>query len=972
MPLGLMIRGIDFFNIPFSAAIFERILLYCVFTGSGVSMYYLCIILIPDDKGKRFGALAASAFYMFNFYTMTTILPSGAMIMFEYAFFPLILALYINALNNRSPLKHSFMIAVVWALLITPAYITVSIAITDWIVILMYFLFYNIIEHDKKTLKDSMIFTSLLTVFWLLLNLFWILPLLSAVPAIIQLYGAITSGLKLYTINSVRLLDGLRLTGYWGLTLSFRGAHYYPWYIHFQTLPFVLLSFLPPLIAGMSFMLNSRYNKHVIFFGVLSICTLFMVRSPNPPLGCVNTWLFSVNLLSIAFRSSYQRFTGYLTLSYAFLISAFFSKICNKPSKTLWRDLARIIAILLTLFLLVGVLAWPIWKGDVFSTEGIIPSKRVSIPEYYYEAAQWLNQQSEDFSILPIPYPAKTASYVLWWQNGTEGYYGVYPFLLLSTKTFLMTNNVAEAVARSFAKGEPKDSRVLNYLNVKYVVVHWDADWAYIEDHPSWVSTSPQTLNSSLENIHGLVHEKSFGNIEFYRNLYWSPERVRVIAKDEYLNTSLSSLIPILGMGSFEKRMEMVIQKENGSGTHDVTVPVNITYQNGMSPDFNNMLFTFFNESTMQEVKIPHWIESKKEKEWALVWIKIPVFELDRIYRIFLYFGGDIPQTGNPGSFFRFFDDFEENGFSKWSIAEGNWKKDDLVKIEGNFSAKGEGSLNPFISDGSYVNAIFEGFFRFGEDNVNHYPFVSSDNTGSWNYWIVAKHDGRFGYFDGEEYKDYPVVTSYQPNVWYHIKLAVNFQEEQYWVWINDTLVTPSGLPTKNAQGTSGTHLINWRLLNAGGEQNGTMWIDVIRVYEQSNVTFSLSIGRVQSLWPSNLGIVSCSRTSPTEYHVIVNISVPSYILLNEPFENGWTMTLEGSHSTIDHFLAMEFFNGWSLESQGSNSMALIYSPQRTLDYGLAVSSSFFALAVTFLLIEKKLRWLTRTRKNRKSNPDEI
>jgi hypothetical protein len=645
MPQAIILRFVSFLNIPFSPAVFERILLYSVFTGSGLSMYYLSILFIPSNKAKRLGAVVASAFYMFNFYTMTTILPSGAMIMFEYAFFPLVLALYIRALDNSSSLKNSIVIALVWTVLITPAYITATVALTDWIVIVAYFLFFNISKHDKKTLKSSVVFTCFLLAIWTLMNLFWILPLVQTVPAVQQSYSSFSSGIDLYAANSISVLDGLRLMGYWGLTATFRGAAYYPWYTHFQTFPFVLSSFLLPVIVGVSLLLNSRNSRLVLFFGMMTLLGLFVVKGLNPPLGSVNKLLFSINLLSTTFRSNYQRIVGYLTLFYAFLFGAFVSKIYCRPKKIWSRGVGQMIGIILLVFLIVGVLAWPVWTGDVFSTEGIIPSKRVTIPQYYYEAAAWLDQQNEDFSVLPLPYPAKTAYSALWWENGTEGYYGTYPFLLLSSKTFLLTNNLAGEVALSFSRDELKDSQVLNYFNVKYIAVHWDTNWEYVRDHDWWVLPFPQNLSAYLANVQGLSLEKSFGEIDFYRNFYWKPQKAQTISKAEYLNASLSSLIPILGMGAFEKRMEISVQTENAASAVDLVIPLNISYQDGISPDFSNVLFTYFNETSGQETKIFHWIKESESNQSAVVWIKVPAFDKNGNCRLFLYYGGNIARA---------------------------------------------------------------------------------------------------------------------------------------------------------------------------------------------------------------------------------------------------------------------------------------------------------------------------------------
>jgi len=127
---------------------------------------------------------------------------------------------------------------------------------------------------------------------------------------------------------------------------------------------------------------------------------------------------------------------------------------------------------------------------------------------------------------LPLPYPISAASIPLLWDNGTQGYSGIYPLLLLSTNEFLVANGLGASAANSILNHKANDSSFLNYFNVRFVIVHGDADWALIQDTQAWLGTNISQIDQSLLDLNGLKYVQSFGDIDVYLNTRWSQSAV--------------------------------------------------------------------------------------------------------------------------------------------------------------------------------------------------------------------------------------------------------------------------------------------------------------------------------------------------------------------------------------------------------------------------------------------------------------
>ena len=168
--------------------------------------------------------------------------------------------------------------------------------------------------------------------------------------------------------------------------------------------------------------------------------------------------------------------------------------------------------------ILIFVNSWPAFTGNLF--ESNILAKE--IPDYWYEAANWLNLQSGDFRTFSLP----------------EQYFAVYdwgyPYRDISTTLFktksqillepgagyanhtVNLQNFAYKLVTENATGDVL-SKVLGLMNVKYIVQRNDVDWAFYNVDP------PERVRSILMSQPGIYLERQYGKLDFYRNEYVVP-----------------------------------------------------------------------------------------------------------------------------------------------------------------------------------------------------------------------------------------------------------------------------------------------------------------------------------------------------------------------------------------------------------------------------------------------------------------
>ncbi|MCX5998800.1 MAG: hypothetical protein NTU41_04215, partial [Chloroflexi bacterium] len=236
-------------------------------------------------------------------------------------------------------------------------------------------------------------------------------------------------------------------------------------------------------------------------------------------------------------RNVYWYIGPFVTLGYAVLIGCSVSLVYYraKEAGTIWfkRRVCPVMGkafLLSVVVLLFGVYAYPFWTGTIIYPGGeVIPSNHYEVPSYYAEANDWLNTLNDDFRLFSLPFATGGNLEVMDWEHG---YYGsaVTPWLLdrpvISSAKADSSANLATQVATMLTDSESQGNevgKILALLDVRYVVLHRDANWQYIEGHSWWISTSLEQYQINLGNQQGLELEKSFGELDFYRNDYWQP-----------------------------------------------------------------------------------------------------------------------------------------------------------------------------------------------------------------------------------------------------------------------------------------------------------------------------------------------------------------------------------------------------------------------------------------------------------------
>lgn len=337
VPLGGILSIFDFLGINIDPSIFEKLLVTWLLFLSGISFYFLIGTLVPSSSRlvRFFGAFV----YSFNFFSLYLWI-SLTFILFRYAAFPLMLAFYARSIRSEkgSSLKHAIFFSIAYTLLITPAYGTMPFIILDFSVLFLYLIFFVIgNSRNKSRISGAIKFSVSAMAVWILLNAFIIIPVISGFFDEISKISNSNVAMyddpyALYLLNSSKVVDSIRLMGFWAFDGRSFGVPYYHWYHFYKEPAFILLSFIVPIISAMAFF-SRRNKKEVVFFSMLLLLFIFLVKGEHDPLGMINKAIFSSFNLDSLFRSAYQRFVGYAALSLSVLFTIGLNVISEKNNE---------------------------------------------------------------------------------------------------------------------------------------------------------------------------------------------------------------------------------------------------------------------------------------------------------------------------------------------------------------------------------------------------------------------------------------------------------------------------------------------------------------------------------------------------------------------------------------------------------------------------------------------------------------
>ena len=154
----------------------------------------------------------------------------------------------------------------------------------------------------------------------------------------------------------------------------------------------------------------------------------------------------------------------------------------------------------------------------------------------------------------------------------------------------------------------------------------------------------------------------------------------------------------------WQKRKPIFISENSGSTLTDHQIAINVTYDSDMQSDFDDLRFTWLNQTSETEVLCDVWIETKSDGAWAYVWVEVPEIPASDSALLFMYYNNPAASSmSNATATLLFFDDF-----AGASLDTSKWTED-------------------AVND---ITQTVNGYFRF-EDAAK------SDNT----YWIYDETD---------------------------------------------------------------------------------------------------------------------------------------------------------------------------------------------------------------------------------------
>ena len=521
IPYGIYTFILNFFDVPLVFG--QKILVYIVFSGSGLSMYYLSRVIGLNKTAATVGAF----FYMMNPFSMTFIWPIRNLFILSYAFMPLAVGHYISIFrSDKLSLKNSILHVFLIFFLLTSAF-------SNPIIMLIYFFpvfLYTVISFVGKKRNYGVIkFGIISLILFLFLSSFWLVPFLGSFKTELgNAESKISDDLTVLKTNSKKALGAFSFTGFWALESSYKGDSYYPWFYKFETSQGIFLKFIPFLLF-IIYLIYEKNKKRKIFLSIIVTSCIFFITGiddifPSAKIRILEKFSFLV----VAFRGLETKFSPILLLAISPAIGLGFSMLI----KNFKGNSSKIIKIFLVIpifmyFIYFVYLMEPFFSGNVIYGGGEnYPSSRVKVPEYYQEARKWLSDQDKNFKIISFPISNVYLSAYKW----PSGFSGTNPDRYLLGRN-IITNNTGKShevlseigsISLINDNAYEKILELAGMINVKYLLFHYDADWNFIKDNKFWFEIYPKTFDAiKKRSIYHEFGELTFIEIpEYYLNPY--------------------------------------------------------------------------------------------------------------------------------------------------------------------------------------------------------------------------------------------------------------------------------------------------------------------------------------------------------------------------------------------------------------------------------------------------------------------
>lgn len=484
----------------------QKIIFWLTLTLMGVGMYFVAKKVFGKDKILI--PLASGLLYLINPYMMISVWHRFVhTTFFLAAALPFIFIVWARWINQGKAFD-----LIVFALINifgSIIFSTLGFVPVLWILLGGYFVYS--LTFPKKSLTEGILLTKrfFLGLFvWTGISLWWILPVASSGSTIfsqqhsslensatlLSLANQSTIPFTLQGINPFYLLmemDWGEIYGTWGYMLM-------PWLWVF----FAMLGF----VKGLG-------DKRFFFWSFFFLLAVFLAKGAAAPFGGGFTYLFERIFFLGVLRNPFEKIGIFIPFVYAILIPLGFLTFFKLTQKIRFRKLI-LAAVVILFFLSTFIWHFPLWQGKVFGSR--FDSQQVLVPEYYFEADNWIKQQALSGRILHVPLNVSESTAYKW------GYSGVEPSQVFFTSNPSISQgfnlNFVDSALRTLQiyleKADLIDpleiKKLLSLFGVRFVVLHTDIDTAKLN------TISPEKLKINLEKLSFLEKKRNFGKLIVY------------------------------------------------------------------------------------------------------------------------------------------------------------------------------------------------------------------------------------------------------------------------------------------------------------------------------------------------------------------------------------------------------------------------------------------------------------------------
>ncbi|EKD49279.1 MAG: hypothetical protein ACD_63C00199G0004 [uncultured bacterium] len=521
--------------------IVQKIQYYILFAFSGLTMYFLVRIILKDSKHQRLPAIFAALFYMFNPFALVVVWGGNLTLINFYAILPFFIGGYLRGIRDK---KYIYVILIpVVGLLFSMAYSVTALILLTWLLIfsmLFFYIIYNLKKERRKKIFSALKFTLLLLLVWFALNSYWLLPYINDAGNLIvtATYENPTQNL-IGVSQSSSAVNAFRMLTYPPFYQKFMGVDaFFPYAGIYNTLGFQILSgiFTTLALIGIffSWKVYPKHRKILWFLALLFIVTFFLFRGSNSIFGNMYIWMMESFPWMVAFRIPIDKFGPLFVLAYAIFAALGLSIPANYIfyKSIFFPKITKRLFIGVLAFLLVGVLMFPMWTGQVFYRGGTYRASYLTKPpSEYSELADYLRNDPGAYRLFPIPICGNWGC-GLWWNNGKHGHSGGNPHFSLLPKSAILVNSegLATFIIQELATKTEDQINIYNVnlalglLNVKYFLLHRDL----AEDYFAYDKKQMDLLASYLDNgkLEGITKAAEFGDLTLYQlnNQYYLPQ----------------------------------------------------------------------------------------------------------------------------------------------------------------------------------------------------------------------------------------------------------------------------------------------------------------------------------------------------------------------------------------------------------------------------------------------------------------